>query len=149
MKILTGYRKFLIAVLLIFIVATAGFSYDGTIVGGMTGSYNYLVWASELNNNIPVVRNEIRRQWHDEIQIISVSQIRDSNRDAEVNRMIRDLEAYISNNYRIVNENAFSHQFVRSVDGNEVSAWMVLSHYTGIFGYGVWNHIIYFYTVRA
>jgi len=148
MKIFTSYRKFLITVFLIFIVAIAGFSYDGTIQGSITGTFNFDDWFSGAGD-IELVREILIDDVVGNNNLISLSQIGLLNRSAEDYRMLGDLEAHITRNNRVANNNGFAHIFVRSYTDTTISAWYVLSHYIQIVGgLGTWNHIIYYFTAR-
>jgi hypothetical protein len=119
------------------------FSYDGTVWGGYDGSftrYNSIQQAS----NIDLARNVLRGRFGNNATIYSLYSIGEDDVDEEDVQMLNDNEAFILQNFRVTNGDAYSYAVKRSNTSRGWDGWVIFSHFSNSQG---WYHYIYYFEI--
>ena len=134
--------KIIALVLALTFLGVPLFAYDGTVFGGPDGNftrYNWIQQASSLE-----VARSIVNVHRGNFSIERLFSIGEDDVDMEDVQVINDIEAYMLNNYRVGNGDAFSHIIKRGDLARGFDGWVVLSHYSSTQG---WLHYLYYFSV--
>ena len=122
--------KLLIYVYLILAAALAAYAYDGTIIGGYTGSisrYDFIQTAADST----CMEEILYGIFEDDVDPEDVS-------------VINSVYEYMHNEYFIENRDMYSHFVIRGETDEGGDGWLVLSHYVDSSG---WLHYLWYFSI--
>ena len=134
-------KRGVVLFLLICLVATGAFAYDGTIYGGYDGSFSRYSFIQQCQDG------SAARSVVDALKPTSVDkffQVTEDNADQEDVQLIEDVWKYICNNYKVNDKDAFSHIVVRTQSDEQMDGWVVLTHCSESAQEPVLHYIYYF-----
>jgi len=137
-------KKNKICLVLVFFVflSVPLFSYDGTVYGGADGNFTRYSWIQQASS-VDLARNVVNVH-RGNYRIDKLFSIGEDDVDMEDVQVIDDIEAYIQNNFRVGNGDAFSYIVKRGDLDRGWDGWVVLSHYSSSQG---WLHYLYYFSV--
>ena len=119
------------------------FAYDGTLFGGSDGNFTRYSWIQQASS-LDLARTLVNAH-RGNLRIDKLFSIGEDDVDMEDVQVINDIEAYIGNNYRVGNGDAFSFIVKRGNLTRGFDGWVVLSHYSNSQG---WLHYLYYFSVK-
>ena len=134
--------KVLISVLLFVLVASSAFAYDGTVYGDSIGKFSrkeFIETASDL-----YYARELVETATDGAEIERFYNVNEDNLDEEDLELINDVEAYISDTYKVRNRDCFFHVIVRGETPNGWDGWMIMTNYSESASSEFFHYIYYF-----
>ena len=134
--------KVLISVLLFVLVASSAFAYDGTVYGDSIGKFSrkeFIETASDLD-----YARELVETATDGAEIERFYNVNEDNLDEEDLELINDVEAYISDTYKVRNRDCFFHVIVRGETPNGWDGWMIMTNYSESASSEFFHYIYYF-----
>ena len=134
--------KVLISVLLFVLVASSAFAYDGTVYGDSIGKFSrkeFIETASDLD-----YARELVETATDGAEIERFYNVNEDNLDEEDLELINDVEAYISDTYKVRNRDCFFHVIVRGETPNGWDGWMIMTNYSDSASSEFFHYIYYF-----
>lgn len=137
-------KKILSFIIALFL-GTCLFAYDGTVFGGLDGSYLRSAWVSEAENTAiarQIVEEVYGSKGHKTTKFYAINKDKADTEDLQV---IDDIEEYIDDEYGVQNKQAFSHIVIRSDTGDYIDGWIILSHYANKDGF---LHYTYYFCVK-
>ena len=134
--------KVLISVLLFVLVASSAFAYDGTVYGDSIGKFSrkeFIETASDLD-----YARELVETATDGAEIERFYNVNEDNLDEEDLELINDVEAYISDTYKVRNRDCYFHIIVRGETPNGWDGWMIMTNYSDSAASKFFHYIYYF-----
>lgn len=135
--------KLLIYVYLILAAALAAYAYDGTIIGGYTGSisrYDFIQTAADST----CMEEILYGIFEDDVIIYKLFLIGEDDVDPEDVSVINSVYEYMHNEYFIENRDMYSHFVIRGKTDEGGDGWLVLSHYVDSSG---WLHYLWYFSI--
>ena len=134
--------KVLISVLLFVLVASSAFAYDGTVYGDSIGKFSrkeFMETASDLD-----YAKELVDTATDGAELERFYNVNEDNLDEEDLELINDVEAYISDTYKVRNRDCYFHIIVRGETPNGWDGWMIMTNYSESASSEFFHYIYYF-----
>ena len=134
--------KVLISVLLFVLVASSAFAYDGTVYGDSIGKFSrkeFIETASDLD-----YARELVETATEGAELERFYNVNEDNLDEEDLELINDVEAYISDTYKVRNRDCFFHVIVRGETPNGWDGWMIMTNYSDSASSEFFHYIYYF-----
>jgi hypothetical protein len=135
--------KAVYATLFFIFLCTPLFSYDGTVYGGSDGNFTRYSWIQQAST-LDLARSAVNSN-RGNFSIDKLFSIGEDDVDMEDVQIINDIEAYILENFRVGNGDAFSHIVKRGNLNRGWDGWVVLSHYSSSQG---WLHYLYYFSLK-
>ena len=144
--IIKGHVKKLVFMFLFIFISTNLFPYDGTLLGGYDGNMTRFQFIQEAND-IALAQDLILDQVQRGQRLERFFLIGPDDVDEEDVLMINNHIAYLQQNFRINNGDAFAYIVMRSFFNNNSGGdgWLVYSHYSSSQG---WLSCIYYFLIR-
>jgi hypothetical protein len=135
-------KKFLLVVVVFVLICMRLFAYDGTVWGGPDDNFTRYSWIQQ-GSSLEVARS-VANAYRGNFRIDKLFSIGEDDVDTEDVQLINDIEAYIGNNYRVGNGDAFSFLVKRGDLNRGWDGWIILSHYSSSQG---WLHYLYYFSL--
>jgi hypothetical protein len=139
----TYERKIALVIVVLIFLNVPLFAYDGTVFGGPDGNFTRYNWIQQASS-VDLARTVVNAH-RGNYRISKLFSIGEDDVDMEDVQVINDMEAYIRNNYRVGNGDAFSFIVKRSDLTRGFDGWVVLSHYSSTQN---WLHYLYYFSVN-
>ena len=134
--------KVLISVLLFVLVASSAFAYDGTVYGDSIGKFSRKEFMEAASDD--EYARELVETATDGAEIERFYNVNEDNLDEEDLELINDVEAYISDTYKVRNRDCFFHVIVRGETPNGWDGWMIMTNYSESASSEFFHYIYYF-----
>jgi len=134
--------KVLLSALLVLMVSSFAFAYDGTVYGDSFGKFSRKEFMEAASDD--EYARELVETATDGAEIERFYNVNEDNLDEEDLELINDVEAYISDTYKVRNRDCYFHIIVRGETPNGWDGWMIMTNYSESASSEFFHYIYYF-----